>query len=112
MPFYLGTWWRNTVSRRVDCGHHHAREPASGTAAQRRRDWKEKKSGFAVSGLAIERHHDGLTTSGRRGGGESKAAGGSVRFEPQLIAEGGVGGVTHTFLPCRSRDPPGSSDTR
>lgn len=59
----------------MDSGHHHAREPASGTAVQRRRYWKEKKSGFAVSGLVIERHRDGQTTSGGRGGGERDGGG-------------------------------------
>lgn len=76
------------------CGHH-AREPASGTAAAVRRHWKEKKSGFAVSGLVIERHRDRQTTSEGRGGGARERRG-SVRFEPLLVAEEAGGGrYTH-----------------
>lgn len=56
------------------CGHH-AREPASGPAAAVRRHWKKKKSGFAVSGLVIERHRDRQTTSEGRGGGASEEVG-------------------------------------
>lgn len=93
----------------MDSGHHHAREPAGGTAVQRRRrrHWKEKKSGFAVSGLVIERHRDGQTTSGGRGGG-----GGVLGLSHYSSRKGGAGGVTHTFLPCRNRDPPGSPRPR
>lgn len=78
------------------CGHH-AREPASGSAAAVRRHWKEKKSGFAVSGLAIERHRDRQTTSEGKGRGSEREEG-SVRFDPLLVAEEAVGG-RHAHLP-------------